>query len=108
MVQDGWQKMAEKNGIDITVSGIYPLSHLEFNIDNALAIKTYFTQEMLKLGFLATNAFYASYAHKEEDIQKYIQAVDKVFGLIKKRIENNDLDDFLEGPVCQTGFQRLT
>lgn len=108
MVQDGWQQMAEKNGIYITVSGIYPLSHLEFNTDNALAIKTYFTQEMLKLGFLATNAFYASYAHKEEDIQKYIQAVDKVFGLIKKRIENNDLDDFLEGPVCQTGFQRLT
>lgn len=108
IVQGGWQQMAEKNGIDITVSGIYPLSHLEFNTDNALAIKTYFTQEMLKLGFLATNAFYASYSHKEEDIQKYIQAVDKVFGLIKKRIENNDLDDFLEGPVCQTGFQRLT
>lgn len=108
MVQDGWQRMAEKNGIDITVSGIYPLSHLEFNVDNALAIKTYFTQEMLKLGFLATNAFYASYAHQEEDIRKYIQGVDKVFGLIKKRIENDDLDEFLEGPVCQTGFQRLT
>lgn len=108
MVQEGWMRMAEKNGINVTVSGIYPLSHIEFNVDNALAVKTYFTQEMLKLGFLATNAFYASYAHKKEDIDSYLQAVDKVFALIRQRIENDDLDDFLEGPVCQTGFQRLT
>ncbi len=107
-VQEGWIQMADKNGIDITVTGIYPLSHLEFNVGNGLAMKTYFTQEMLKQGFLATNAFYASFAHTQEDISKYLNAVDKVFALVKQRIENNDVEVYLEGPVCQTGFQRLT
>lgn len=107
-VQEGWRNLANKNGISINVSGIPALAHMEFNANDSLAVKTYFTQEMLKQGFLATNAFYASYAHKDDDVQKYLEAVDKVFALIKKRIDNEDIEEFLEGPVCQTGFKRLT
>lgn len=108
MVQKGWKDAAEKQGILLKVSGIPPLAHFEFAYENSLAIKTYFTQEMLKKGFLATNAFYASYAHEIQDIQNYLIAVDEVFEQISKMNIQQDIMKYLDGPVCQTGFQRLT
>ena len=38
--------------------------------------KTLFTQLMLEKGFLATTAYFASYAHKEDHITQYLRAVD--------------------------------
>lgn len=107
-VQEGWKRLAEKNGIKVHVTSIYPLSHFEFEYENALVLKTLFTQEMLKRGFLATNAFYASYAHKDSDLDHYLQNVDQVFALISESVKNGTSENLLEGPVCQTGFQRLT
>lgn len=108
MVLNGWKAAADRNGVQIELSGIPPLAHFEFKSDNRLAFKTYFTQEMLKRGFLATNAFYASYAHKEQDVQNYLGAVDEVFGQISAIAVSKDVMQYLDGPVCQTGFQRLT
>lgn len=108
MVLKGWKDAADRNGILIELSGIPPLAHFEFEYDNKLAYKTYFTQEMLKKGFLATNAFYVSYAHKEQDVNNYLDAVDAVFGQISKIDPSEDVMQYLDGPICQTGFQRLT
>ena len=52
-VADGWKRLAEKYGIQMEISGILPLIHFAFTYDDPLAFKTYFTQEMLKAGFLA-------------------------------------------------------
>lgn len=107
-VQKGWREAADKNGVRIEVSGIPPLAHFEFVCENHLAVKTYFTQEMLKKGFLATNAFYVCYAHKEKDIESYLGAVDEVFEKISKISSLDNITKYLDGSVCQTGFQRLT
>lgn len=107
-VQVGWKKYADETGLKIHVGSIYPLSHFDFEYPNALVLKTLFTQEMLKKGYLATNAYYASYAHKEKDIEQYLIAVKEVFSIISTSIQNKDSEQLLEGPVCQTGFQRLT
>lgn len=107
LVQAGWEEAADRNGVRIKVSGIPSLAHFEFEYENALEVKTFFTQEMLKKGFLATNAFYASFAHGEEDVGDYLAAVDAVFAQIKKIQAAGDMAGHLEGPVCQTGFQRL-
>lgn len=107
-IQDGWSTLATKNNIDITIEGIYPLGHFTFNHKNSLELKTLFTQEMLKKGFLATTAYYASYAHKNEHIQAYLLAVDETFAFVFKAISDNNLDKYLEGPICHSGFSRLT
>jgi len=107
MVQEGWKQAAEKNGLNIHTGSIYPLSHFDFLYPEPLALKTLFTQEMLARGFLAVNAFYCSYAHKEPLIQQYLGAVDEVFGLIKKAVDNGNVKTLLKGPVCQSGFKRL-
>jgi len=108
MVQNGWKQLAKKHHLTLSIMGIKPLSYFAFEYDNALEIKTYFIQEMLKEGFLSTTGYYASYAHKDEDINMYLEAVDKVFSLIKKALEKNEIDKLLESEVCHGGFKRLT
>ena len=107
-VKQGWQNIADKYGIFISVGGIDPLAHFGFNYENAMALKTYFTQEMLKKGYLATTAFYASFAHSNNIIERYLSAADEVFKNISEIIKNNTSEkEFLQGEVCHTGFQRL-
>ena len=60
---------------------------------------------MLKRGFLASTAFYASYAHTNSIINRYADAVKEVFALIRNM---GDKEPQLDGPICHTGFQRLT
>ena len=107
-VQEGWKKLSKKHGLNITVSGINPLGHFSFNYNNPLVLKTLFTQLMLENGFLATNAFYASYAHKKEHVKKYLEVVDGAFDFVSKAIKEGNPEKYLKGPVCHAGFRRLT
>jgi len=107
-VQDGWNDLAKRHGLMINVAGIYPAGHFTFNYPDSLAIKTLFVQLMLERGFLATNAFYASYAHKMHDVNEYLNAVDEVFDLISNAINKNDIVSHLKGGVAHSGFKRLT
>ena len=106
-VQKLWRELADKHELNIKISGIYPISHFEFEYENALAYKTYFTQEMLKKGFLASNAFYASFAHNDEMLDKYYIAVDEVFESIQRMfVEKRSVFDYID-EVCHAGFERL-
>lgn len=107
-VKEGWKSLASRHDIDIDVSGIDPLGHFDFKYENPLVLKTLFTQLMLERGFLASTAFYASYAHKEEHIEKYLRVADSVFGFISKAIKEGKPEKYLKGPVCHAGFKRLT
>jgi glutamate-1-semialdehyde 2,1-aminomutase len=108
MVQEGWSKLAKKNGLKIHVGSIYPLSHFDFEDKPALVLKTLFTQEMLSKGFLAVNSYYSSYAHKHEHIELYLSAVDSTFAFLSKALKEGNPEKYLKGPVCQSGFKRLT
>ena len=107
IVQDRWLTIAKKTGLSIHTGSIYPLSHFDFKENEPLILKTLFTQEMLKRGYLATNSFYCCFAHKEEIVQKYLETSEEVFTLIKKSIDENSCKNMLKGPVCQSGFKRL-
>jgi glutamate-1-semialdehyde aminotransferase len=106
-VQEGWIHLAQKQGLEIHVSGIYPLSHFDFK-DSPMVCKTLYTQEMLTKGFLASTSFYSSYAHKQHHIDSYLKAIDEVFGLIAAALKEGKPEKYLKGPVCQSGFKRLT
>ncbi len=108
MVQSGWKELALKYQLEINIGGLAPLSHFSFVYKNPLVLKTLFTQKMLETGFLATTAFYASYAHKKELIGSYLEACDKAFSLIAKAVESGEPEKLLKGPVCHSGFKRLT
>ena len=63
---------------------------------------------MLKRGFIASTHFYACTEHKDIYIDNYLNELDSIFNTISK-CETGELniDDFLEGPVCHSGFSRL-
>ena len=107
-IKEGWKDVADNNDIPIEIGGIDPLAHFSFPVENFLPYKTYITQEMLKKGYLASNAFYTSMAHDESIVDDYLKKLDEVFCVIGKTLKDNkSIEEYLEGPVCQSGFQRL-
>jgi glutamate-1-semialdehyde aminotransferase len=103
-----WAKVADQNGLNISIAGIPSLSTFSFDYEDGLKYKTILTQEMLKRGYLASTNFYASMAHNTENIDKYGEQLKEVFSLIQK-CQNGEIhiDTLLEGPVCHSGFKRL-
>lgn len=107
-MKEAWESMASRHDLNIEVSGMDPLGHFDFKYEKPLVLKTLFTQLMLEKGFLASTAFYASFAHKEEHIESYLKAADEAFGFISKSIAEGKTEKYLKGPVCHAGFKRLT
>jgi glutamate-1-semialdehyde aminotransferase len=107
-VQEGWTEIAKKYDLDITVSGVYPLSHFTFNYKEPLILKTLFTQFMLEKGFLATTEFYASYAHTEKYIRRYLNTVEDSLYYISRFMKEGTPERLLKSQVCHSGFKRLT
>ena len=105
MIQKGWNELSKKHSLNLHVGSLYPLSHFDIK-ENSLVYKTLFTQEMLKRGFLATNSYYSCFAHKEGHISAYLNACDEVFALFAK-VKDNPAK-YLDGPVCHSGFKRLS
>lgn len=108
MMREGWRRGAEKAGLKITVTGVPALTYFSFDYENAQAIRTLFTQEMLERGYLATNAFYATYAHKPAHMRTYAAAVAEVFATLADAIEKREVEQRLKGPVAHAGFYRLS
>ena len=106
MVWNGWEELGKKHGLDIHVGGFKPMVHFSFSENHFVNI-AYFTQEMLKKGFLASGGFYAMYAHTEEQVEKYLKAVDEVFGQLAKLIKEGKVEENLEGQPAQAGFGRI-
>lgn len=103
-----WQEMADKYELKITQWGIPALAGYNFDSPDHLAYKTYITQEMLKKGFLAGNSMYPSIAHTPEVMDAYFEALDPVFERIKEFEDGKkNVREYLEGPICQSGFKRL-
>lgn len=107
-VQEGWRDAAAHAALPIQISGLPPLAHFTIRHADAQAAVTYFTQEMLKRGYLAKNAFYATYAHKTAHVERYLADTRGVFATLARALEQGRLRDLLDGPVAHHGFHRLT
>lgn len=107
LVQEGWKSISKKYGLPIHIGGIPPLSHFTFEHEKGLVLKALFIQHMLEKGFLASNIFYAMYAHQEEHVERYLEAADDVFGMIKVSIETGHPEKDLLGQPAVAGFKRL-
>jgi len=107
-IQIGWKDAAEKHGLDISVGGIYPLSHFSFNHDYTQALKAYFIELMLDRGFLASNLFYAMHAHSDGHVKDYLAAVDEAFSEIANTVRVGDILSKLRGAPAVAGFKRIT
>ena len=100
--------MADHHGLKINQWGIPSLAGFSLNYTNALAYKSFISQEMLGNGILASNAIYSSVAHTDALTNRYFDVLDMVFQKIsncEKGVLN--IDQLLNGSICHDGFKRL-
>ncbi len=108
LVEAGWRMAAKHAGLEIETGGIAPISHFTFVGELKQEARTLFTQLMLERGFLASSGFYSTYAHQDNHIESYLEAVEEIFKIVAEALERNTLVEQLKGPVAHTGFRRLT
>ncbi len=107
-IQKKWNEIAKSNNLKISVLGIPALSSFSIISKDWLKYKTFITQEMLKKRMLCSNALFMSVKHEEKILDEYLNNLDEIFNKISKFEKNLlDVDKFLDGPVCHTGFKRL-
>ena len=108
MIRAGWEKLAQENDLKIHTEGISPLPTFILDHEESQALHTLFTQEMLGRGYLASKSVYVSYCHNEQNVEKYMENMDDVFGVLRKAIGQGNVKGLLKGPVAHVGFKRLT
>ena len=106
-LRKGWLEIAEKNNLKIKIMGIPALSSFKFCSKFNLEYKTLITQEMLSYGYLASNTCYLSLAHDTKIIDSYLNRMNTIFKKIKQCEENQNVKEYLNSPVCHSGFKRL-
>ena len=107
-LKKSWDKIATNNNIKITNQGIPALASFKFNSEDNLILKTFITQEMLKENFLATTTVYSSIAQTQKVVDEYLEKMNKIFEKISYiKTSGQQVVDYLDGPVCHSGFQRL-
>ena len=107
-VMNGWKETAQAAGLPIAASGIPSLAHLSFDVPDALAARTLFTQLMLDRGYLAKDAFYPMFAHTDAHVDGFINACGEAFARVADAVKKENVKECLRGGVAHTGFQRLT
>jgi 4-aminobutyrate aminotransferase-like enzyme len=100
-----WQNAAQKYEIGIKLSGLESLTSFSFDNDQAIALNTALTIEMLKRGFLGFRQFRPSFAHQEAQMIAYKGALDEVFAELKDMLaQKKPFPEYLH----HNGFYRLT
>lgn len=107
-IKKKWQQLADLHSLKIDISGLPALCSFSFQSDNALAYKTFITQEMLLKGYIAGTSVYVSTEHTPEIVNTFFEMLDPVFLQINKcERGEEDILKLLKGPVCHSGFKRL-
>jgi glutamate-1-semialdehyde aminotransferase len=103
----GWTAAAAEAGLPIKMFGMAPQRGFSFVHDDPNGLTTLFTQEMLARGFIAVPRVFATFAHNEEHLGLYMEAVAEVFAILATAIEQDDIRTQLNGPVKHSHFERL-
>ena len=109
-VMELWRKTADETGVPIRLTSSFGcLAAFRFDLPNANAVKTLFTQMMLDEGFLATTSFDPTLAHGDSEFALFAAALGKVFGKLADLIRSGPdaVSGALKGPEAHVGFGRL-
>jgi glutamate-1-semialdehyde 2,1-aminomutase len=105
--RNGLGEIAGRHDVPLRLSGHPAITTLEFDHPDALALQTLLTVRMLDRGILAGSGFYATLAHREEHVDRYLAAADEIFAELAQAVRRGDAAARIGGPVRQSGFQRL-
>ena len=107
-LRGGLGDLAKRLGLNLRFSGHPAITVLSFEDPQTSALQTLFTVRMLAHGILAGSGFYGSWAHREEHVDRFLEASGKVLPEIAQAVENGDVLERIPGGVKHSGFSRLT
>jgi len=103
-----WNEVGGSLGLNLKTAGLSALTSFSIDSPNWLKYKTFITQEMLKQGILAGNSVYVCLAHTDKVIEQYKIALEPIMQkIVDFEAGKEEIDKYLEGPVCHGGFKRL-
>ena len=106
-VKDLWESIGREVGLNVITAGVPSIGTYSIEGFDPIVAKTYVTQEMLKRGFIAGNALYASIEHTDEILDRYRSNMLEVFRSISNSGGTDELKGRLDNGPAQSGFQRL-
>ena len=105
--RDGMRRIAGKHDLPLILTGHPAITSIGFDHPRKDALQTLLTVRMLSHGILAGAGFYATLAHTQEHVDKYLATADVVFRELRDAVRNDDVQKRIAGPVRHTGFARL-
>ena len=102
-----WKKIAKKNQIEIETFGLDGIPKFRFIHKESNLLKTIFTYEMLKRGFLASTAIYLSIAHTNKILKKYFITMNEILKNLSIKIKNKELKKNYKLKEAKQDFGRL-
>jgi len=106
-MRSGWEARARGHGLVITTRGIAPLPSFTFGHGaESKALSTLYTQCMLDEGYLASGAFYASWAHNADVVDRALEATDRSFAKLRAALDAGAVAQALRGPVAYAGLRK--
>ena len=106
-IKKKWQELADKYELKIVQRGLPALASFTIDSKNMSAYKTLITQELLSNGYLASNTVYVCTEHTDKILEKYFEALEKVFALIADCENGYDVNKLLKSEICHDSFKRL-
>lgn len=104
---EGLLRLGKQHGLPIIFSGHPPLTSFAFDHPDNGALITLFTVRMLSFGFLTSSAFYPTFAHQPQHVEKYLAATDSVFSELVEAARLGNAEQRIDGPTKHAGFTRL-
>ena len=109
-LQEGYNRMASDMNLEknTNVVGLPPLTVPLFRDNNgndSLLLKSLFQQEVMKRGILFGAAHDVSYSHSIEDIDMTLAAYYEALQVIKKALDDEDIESFLAGTPVMPVFR---
>ena len=79
LIKNGWFEISKKYNLKIKIQGMTSMPSFIFEYNNANKLYTYYTQEMLEYGFLASNSLAVTYSFNKKLIAQYLNKTEIVF-----------------------------
>tara|TARA_B100000886_G_scaffold307078_1_gene239866 strand:+ start:16323 stop:17648 length:1326 start_codon:yes stop_codon:yes gene_type:complete len=106
-IRNSLKEAAEINNLQIKLYGSPCLTSFELDVKDWQKSLTLYTQEMLRLGILASDRVYSNLGHNKRSINYFKKCLVKVFKIIKDNDDNGQTLSRLEGPTRIAGFGRV-
>lgn len=106
-VRSAWVQAANAADLEVQIEGLPSMSRFVFKHTKDREMRTFFTQEMLEKGFLASGRFYAMNTHTKYSLGKYVDSCHEVFQKIRNLLDGDLLELSLKGEVLHSGFSRI-